>query len=156
MKKAHIVGALALLTTLSFAAEKLGTQNFAPETLEKIKSFKTISPMSLDKATLSDAGFLAAIVHSSDGNLSGMFPGISDLFWATSCSNEYSNMIDWNHNYRNSKANSNKSTILMRLRTQADTDADAKLAYRAIIGAERIANCGSEKDVYGNFVELIK
>ena len=155
MKKTLIIGALALLTTFSFAAEKLGTQNFAPEALEKIKTFKTISPMSLDKATDMDAGFLTGLAYSSNDTLSGLFPGISDLFWATSCSNEYSNMIEWSHNYRNSKANSYKFSILTRLRAQADTNADAKLAYRTIILSERIANCGSESDV-DNFIELIK
>jgi len=154
MKKTLIVGALALLTTLSIAAEKLGTQNFAPETLEKIKSFKTISPMSLDKASESDSGFLTGLVYASKDV--GAFHAISDLFWATKCSNEYKNMIEWKQSYLGTKEASNKSIILMRLRTQADTNTDAKLAYRAIIVAERIANCGSEDDVYGNFIELIK
>lgn len=157
MKKTLIVGALALLATLSFATEKLGTQNFAPETLEKIKTFKTISPMSLDKATDMDAGILTGLVHNSGNNdsLAGIFPAFSDLYWATTCSNEYSNLNDWHHNYNNSRANSYKSTILTRLRTQTETNPDAKLAYRAIIVAERIANCGSERDV-DNFIELIK
>lgn len=156
--KTLIIGALtALLTTLSFAAEKLGTQNFAPETLEKIKSFKTISPMSLDKATELDAGFLTGLTYAGkDNSQTGIFPAISDLFWATKCSNEYKNMIEWKQSYLGTKEANHKSIILMRLRTQADTNADAKLAYRAIIVAERIANCGSEDDVYGNFIELIK
>lgn len=158
MKKAFIVGALALVSTLSFASEKLGTQNFAPEALEKIKSIKTISPMSLDKATDMDAGILTglAYINGNDDSLAGIFPAFSDLYWATTCSNEYSNLNEWHHNYRSSKANSYKSTILTRLRAQADTNADAKLAYRAIITAERLANCGSEDDVHGNFIELIK
>lgn len=157
MKKMLFVGALALLTTFSFATEKLGTQNFAPEALEKIKSFKTISPMSLAKATDMDAGFLTGLVYADhDSRQTSMFPAISDLFWATKCSNEYKNMIEWKQSYLGTKEASNKSIILMRLRAQVDTNADAKLAYRAIIVAERIANCGSEKDVYGNFIELIK
>lgn len=157
MEKTLIIGALALLTTFSFAAEKLGTQNFAPEALEKIKTFKTISPMSLDKATELDAGYLSGLTYAGKDNFQGgVFPAISDLFWATTCSNEYKNMIEWKLSYLGTKEASNKSIILMRLRAQADTNADAKLAYRAIIVAERIANCGSEDDVYGNFIELIK
>lgn len=153
MKKAFIVGALALVSTLSFASEKLGTQNFAPEALEKIKSIKTISPMSLDKATELDAGFLTGLVYASQNG--GAFSALSDLFWASSCSNHYSNMLEWKEKYLNTKAHNNKSIILMRLRAQADTNSDAKLAYRSIIIAERISNCGSEDDVYGNFIELL-
>jgi len=149
MKKTLLVGALALLSTLSFAAQ--GTQNFAPETLEKIKSIKTISPMSLEKTTELDAGFLTGLAHSSES----AYSAISDLFWASTCSNEYYKMLEWKEVYFATKASSNKSIILMRLRAQADTNTGAKLAYRSIIIAERIANCGSDDDVHGNFVELI-
>ena len=155
MKNTLIIGALALVTTLSFATQ--GTQNFAPETLEKIKSFKTMVPMNLDKATEMDAGFLSGLTYTGkDNSQTGIFPAMSDLFWATTCSNEYNNMLEWKDKYLNTKEHNNKSIILMRLRTQADTNSDAKLAYRVIIVAERIAHCGSEDDVYGNFVELIK
>ncbi len=152
MKKAFIVGALALVSTLSFASEKLGTQNFAPEVLEKIKSIKTISPMSLDKATELDAGYLSGVAYGSDS----AYSTISDLFWASTCSSKLNNVMDWSDKYKNAKGNRNKMIILMRLNEQAKNNADAKLAYRSIIIAERISNCGSEDDVYGNFIELIK
>lgn len=157
MKKTLIIiGALtALLTTLSFAAEKLGTQNFAPEALEKIKTFKTISPMSLDKATELDAGFLSGVAFGSGEN-GGSFLAISDLFWASACSNDLNNVMDWKDKYQSTKEHINKMIILARLKEQTKNNADARLAYRAIIVAERIANCGSENDVYGNFIELIK
>lgn len=153
--KTLIIGALALLTTFSFAAEKLGTQNFAPEALEKIKSFKTISPMSLDKATELDAGYLSGVAFGSGEN-GGFILAISDLFWASTCSNEFNNVMDWSDKYKSTKEHRNKMIILARLKEQAKNNVDAKLAYRAIIVAERIANCGSEDDIYGNFIELIK
>lgn len=151
MKKRLIVGALALLTTLSFAAEKLGTQNFAPEALEKIKTFKTTSPMSPNKVSDMDAALLVGLAYSNKS----AFVVLSDYFWSTKCTNDYENISTWVKDYQDTPERRKKTAILMRLQVQADTNPDAKQAYKAIILSERIANCGSDDDVV-NFVELIK
>lgn len=146
MKKTLIVGALALLTTLSFAAEKLGTQNFAPEAIEKIKSAKTMSPMDLSTANEFDAGIITGLVYSSAPS----FITISDMFWASKCTNEYKGLTEWVKEYPNKKFR-----ILINLQKQLSTDPKAKQAYKSIILSERIANCGSDDDI-ANFIELLK
>ena len=149
MKKTLIVGALALVTTLSFATQ--GTQNFHPEALEKIKSIKTISPMSPNRVSDMDAALLTGLAYSSKS----AFVVLSDYFWSTKCTNDYENISTWVKDYQDTPERRKKTAILMRLQVQADTNPDAKQAYKAIILSERIANCGSDDDVV-NFVELIK
>ena len=144
MKKTLIIGVLALLTTLSFAAQ--GTQYFNPETIAKIKSIKTMSPMDLITANEFDAGILTGLAYSSTPS----FITMSDMFWSSKCTNEYKGFAEWIKEY-----SSKKFRILVNLQKQSSTNSDAKLAYKSIILSERIANCGLDDDI-ANFVDLLK
>ena len=150
MKKTLIIGALALVSTLSFAIQE-GTQNFHPEALEKIKSIKTMSPMSLEKIDDLGAATLTGLAYSSKS----IFIAVSDYFWATKCTNSYENFSAWIREYQDTSGHTKKTAILMKLQGLSSANADAKQAYKAIILSERIVNCGSDDDAQ-NFIELIK
>ena len=149
MKKLLIFGALALLTTISFAAEEKSLT--VEESDDFIKSISTIFKMELPKSDF-DKNILVGL-----SGLKNMASIYSDLYASRKCTTKYDGISEWIYQFQQkaSRDDNRLVSILVNLNTKYASDKAAQTAYKTLIVSEYVKSCGTEDEIV-DFIKMTK
>lgn len=148
MRKIIGIACVALITTLIFAQEKsMSEEKFNAY----LKSIPTIFQMELPKADF-EKGILSGL-----SGIDGMASIFADLYASRKCTRKYDGISEWIYDFQQKSTNEDKRLvyILINLKSKYASEQSAQNAYKTLIMAEHVKNCGTENDIV-DFVQIIK